>query len=523
MRLASPVGFKNEREALRSLTEKLRQAAIRPNINGYVPYIDPKTGRSPQLQFHSSKKKGKLFIGGNRSGKTVGGAAECVMRATGKHRWRDDLPPPPVRLRGVTVDLIQGLSKIMLPEIARWIPPSELINGSWEDSYNKSERTLTLANESFIEFLTYEQDVEKFAGTSRHGVWFDEEPPQEIFNECMMRLIDTGGDWWMTMTPVEGMTWVEEVIYNPDQDNSDYIEIFEVDMEENPYIGQTEREMLMSTMDADDIKARKQGKFVNVGGLIYPNFKPDIHTIPPFTPPKDWLWIGSMDHGFTNPTSWHWSACDPDGRLFIFAEHYESRRTVSHHAQVVNEKNREFGRIPDYYVGDPSIRNSDPITATSVLLEYLKYDIPILLGNNDFKAGINAVSERLDGYLDENNVQHPTIFFTSDCVELLREIKKYRFATWAHKKDSRDKNPKEEAHKKNDHACDDIRYLVASRPEQGDDGTYVPEPNHEALKAYFGVSRSVPSDEDGGVTPNWLDEPVSSSTNSYDVDLGDDW
>jgi hypothetical protein len=35
-------------------------------------------------------------------------------------------------------------------------------------------------------------------------------------------------------------------------------------------------------------------------------------------------------------------------------------------------------------------------------------------------------------------------------------------------------NRKEEQHKKNDHACDALRYGVASRPQM-DTGTYVPE------------------------------------------------
>ena len=192
--------IKNEREFLRGLTEGVRTAARRPNIYGYTPH-------EKQVSFHSSGARGKLFIGGNRSGKTVGGAAEAVYRATGRHPFRP-VPPPPTRGRVVSVDFLNGVEKIVRPEIARWLPNSEIRGGSWESGYDRELRTLNLENGSTIEFMSYDQDLDKFAGTSRHWVWFDEEPPQDIFTECLLRLLDTGGDWWITMTPVEGMTWV---------------------------------------------------------------------------------------------------------------------------------------------------------------------------------------------------------------------------------------------------------------------------------------------------------------------------
>jgi phage terminase large subunit-like protein len=150
--------------------------------------------------------KGRQLLGGNRAGKTVAGVCEDVMWLTGQHRFRE-VPPPPIRGRIIAVDFNQGVDKIILPELAKWIPPSLLINGSWEDSYSSRLRTLTLSNNSFVELMSYEMDLEKFAGTSRHFIHFDEEPNQAIFNENMARLVDTGGSWWMTMTPVNGMTW----------------------------------------------------------------------------------------------------------------------------------------------------------------------------------------------------------------------------------------------------------------------------------------------------------------------------
>src|SRR5690606_11387322 len=110
----------------RSMLEKLKNASNRPSIYAYTP-------RDKQEEYHQSLAKGTIFIGGNRSGKTVAGSVESIRAATGLDPYKK-YPPPPLRIRVCTVDLKQGIEKIILPELAKWTPPSALINGSWESS-----------------------------------------------------------------------------------------------------------------------------------------------------------------------------------------------------------------------------------------------------------------------------------------------------------------------------------------------------------------------------------------------------
>lgn len=451
------------KDALSTLASGLRTSATRPNIYGYKPH-------DKQQVFHKSMARGKQFIGGNRSGKTVGGATEAVYWLTGKHPYRVT-PRTPIRMRGVTVDIEDGINKIMLPEIARWMPKSELVNGSWEDSYSKQSRTLTLENGSFIEFLTYEQEVEKHAGTSRHAIWFDEEPPKEHFIENLLRLTDTGGSWWMTMTPVEGMTWTYDDIFVASKTNPNILVIV-VDMDDNPYLNQGDKDIVLSHLSDDEKKARKQGRYVQLGGTIYKMFSPR-NIVNPLIPPKEWLHFEMMDHGFANPTCWLWGAVNREGKIIIYEEHYKSEELVEFHARAVHEKRRAMGIVPAYSVGDPSIRNTDPITGTSVHLEYIEHGIPIILGNNDVDAGIQRVGRYILG-IKAGEEYYPQLFITRNCENLLYELPRYRRGIWANKKLQRDRNKKEEPHKKDDHACDALRYGVASRP-QVDDGTHIPE------------------------------------------------
>jgi len=446
---------KNATDALTGFMTGLRQARNRPTIYGYLPM-------EKQEIFHKSTAKGKQYLGGNRSGKTVGGATECCWWLIGNHPFRET-PKPPVRGRCVSVDFLNGVEKIVKPEISRWIPRSELAGGSWETAYDKELRTLHLKNDSFLEFMSYDQDLDKFAGTSRHFVWFDEEPPHSIFTECRTRLIDTGGSWWMTMTPVEGMTWTYDDIFVASQGDPNLL-VITTSMDDNVHLNPGEIESFISGLDDDEREARRHGRYVAMGGLIYKMFRADKHIKPEiinsaFWPhfKSDWVHFQAMDHGYNNPTAWLFMAADKDGRIVVYDELYDSRRVVEEWAQVVSQKVRSLGIDSAYAVGDPSIRNTDPITGTSVQIEYAKNGVSIIPGNNDVDIGINLVASLL-------NTDPPRLFITRNCVNLIREFNKYRWATWASAKSRDEQNAKEKPHKKDDHAMDALRYGVASQP-----------------------------------------------------------
>lgn len=495
--------LKNTKDVFADISTRLRTSARFPNINAYEPHYR-------QVEFHQSQAHGRQFIGGNRSGKTVGGATEIVWYATGKHPFKRLLWEPPVKLRVVTVDFTQGLEQIVKPEIKKWLPPSELVNGSWEQSYNKQLRELTLDNGSTIEFMSYEQELEKFAGTSRHGIWFDEEPPSDIFTECKLRLIDTNGDWWMTMTPVEGMTWTYEDIYMK-AGIDPHIFVVEVDMDDNPHLSQEAKDIVLSGLDEDELTARKRGQYVSRGGLIYPEFDPNIHVIDPIGPPPGWLKFNGMDHGTTNPTCWLWACVDSQGRILIYDEYYIGGKIIQEHALEVHKKNHLHG-YPAYNVGDPSIWSKDAITGTSIGIEYYENGLIIVPGVNDVLAGIDRVKKKFKGFSPAKN--HRQLYITRNCVNLIWELRKYSWAIWQHKRTEKDKNKKEEPKKKDDHACDTLKYLVASRPER-EDGVSIPD-NSQHME---GISEAI------NPSIGLIDKDVTTPSRhqSVDFNLGEEY
>lgn len=456
--------------------EELRRQAAKPNINGYHPH-------DKQVEFHSAPAKTRLYVGGNRSGKSFGNVAECVYWLRKDHPYRRIPVGDYEACRGriSTVDFINGVDKIILPLFKQLMPPSLLIDGSWESSYHRASRVLTCSNGSFIEFLSYESDLDKFAGTSRHFVSYDEEPPEVIYTENLARLIDTGGQQWFSMTPVEGMSWVYDTIYLPAKSGKDNYHVTEISMEENPYLNQDEVKNFLEGLDDNEKEARGKGRFIEMGGLIYKKFDPipggrhvldstgDILRLTKNVPIAV-----SLDHGFNNPTAALWHAILPEGKIVTFHEHYLSGETVQYHARAIHDYNRSRRIQPTILVADPSIKNTDPLTGTSIQQEYTKFGLPFTLANNDVRAGI----ERVSGYLKGRDGSIPNWKCTKDCTNLIKEMARYKWKTYTSKKLNVRYNVWEEPHKLNDHACDSLRYFLMSRPDLGGEFDYL-NPSHD--------------------------------------------
>lgn len=461
--MARPGRVVSVEEILGKLTDGLHKIAINPSISAYVPLPH-------QERFHRSTKKGKLFLGGNRSGKTVGGGTEATWWLTGRHPYRTDIKKPPVRGRIVAVDFENGVDKITKPEMQRWMPPSLLKNGSWEDSFTKGSSgkggTLYLTNGSFVEFMSYDQDVDKFSGTSRDFVWFDEEPPKDIFDECRMRLADAQGSWWMTMTPLIEMSFTYDEIYEPwKTGNESQYECFEVDTSENTYVSEEGLEMALKGLSEGERAARKKGHYISHTGLVYSlRSRNIIDSIIGSTEweniRRSWGHFAMLDHGFTNPTCILFGCFDKEGRIIIYDEIYQSKKLVHENAHDYLARIEALQIPVTYTVADPSIKNTDPITGTSILQEYADYGVYLSLANNDVRGGISRVQNRIDKEM---------LFITTRCEKLLWEFPRYRWDKYASSKIASRKNPKEVPMKKDDHAMDALRYGVASRPALDDE------------------------------------------------------
>lgn len=448
----------SQEDMLAQLAAGIKKQARTPNIYGYVPH-------DKQRQFHSSRAKIRQYIGGNRSGKTTAAVAECIFYLKGEHPYKP-VWEPPVFGRTIGVDFVRGVKGILIPQFERWMPPSLLKGGSWTRSFDSESRTLSLTNGSTLEFMSYEQDTDKFAGVPRHFTHFDEEPPKHIYNECKARLIDYNGDHWFSMTPVEGMTWVYEEIFEKGSQTDPNAHIFVViaDMTDNPYISQDGIDNFLRDLDEDEIKRRESGQFVSLGGLVFKKFKPETHVVSQYIPPRSWQWYASVDHGINNPTAWLWHAVSPDDRVVTFWEEVHSDMIISQWAVKFHQTCEMLKVDPDklIIVGDPAGKQRNQVTGTSVHTEYAKHGIYIGDGNNDVEVGVLKMQDYL--YRTHPD-QVPYWTITDNCPVLIKQMRKLRWATWAGRKAQYENNKQEKIHKKDDHAPDSARYMFSFLPD----------------------------------------------------------
>lgn len=446
-----------------TLAHAIEEKRRRIRENGIIYY----TPQAQQLPFHRSNKRIRAVFGANRSGKSVSGATEAVWYATGTHPFKKI--PTPNYGRVVCTDFTNGIEKVIIPEFKKWLPKHLL------KRYHVESRTMELTNGSTVEFMSYDQDVEKFASAKRHWTWFDEEPPQNIFRECRMRLIDTKGDIWITMTPDKGMTWIYSDIY--EQSGIDpNIESFHYGIYANPYIDNDEVDMIKRGLSEELIDAKIYGKFVALSGLIYKEYKQDIHKIRRFPIQSHWPKVCAIDPHPRNPTAVLYLAVappkeflaqlikydipykkdfiNPDRDIYIvYDEVYPSiPKLIADTAKIMKAK--EGVDYIMYRLIDNSANTPDPIIGTTIREEFEKEGIRTILADKDVPNRIFKVRDRL---------QTNSIFFFEDLYETLWEINHY---AWDDYKIGRDyKDPKEKPRKKRDHMMDNLGYICLSSPK----------------------------------------------------------
>lgn len=187
---------------------KLLEAKRQANLDNSLLNIDLSL---IQKQFVCNSAKIRMLVGANRSGKSEVGAVDTLVRSTGilPRCIQDQFPQDKIRIGGYWISSLDFPSSrdITQQKVLKFCP-RKLYNG-----FNKEDKKLFLKNASELGFKSADSGRDKYQGTSRLGIWQDEEHPKDIYDECYMRTTDCGGWISFTFTPVEGLTWAYQEIY----------------------------------------------------------------------------------------------------------------------------------------------------------------------------------------------------------------------------------------------------------------------------------------------------------------------
>jgi hypothetical protein len=229
------------------------------------------------LDFHLDTRGTRLVVGGNRSGKSWMTLIEAVFDLVGW--WPDFIPeanraPQPCRLRIVSTS--KAVRGRILTFLKQWIPRRVIRN------IDARTGTITTFDGNVMELMTFDMDIQAFAGNSLHKCWIDEHLPYEsIYNECRMRLLDVNGKMTVDICPwVEdaggGFTWEYERLYLPAKKGDPDIGCHEFAIHDNPLLTKEQIEKEFSGLTEEEREAREFGRFVRPGGIIFKEYH-DAH------------------------------------------------------------------------------------------------------------------------------------------------------------------------------------------------------------------------------------------------------
>jgi phage terminase large subunit-like protein len=187
----------------------------------YTPY--PKQREFMDL---GARYMERLLIAGNQTGKSDAGAYETARHMTGVYpdwwkgrRYDQNTGPCDCWVGGTSGDAVRDgpQGKLFgMPGVSDLFGtgfiPKDCIVG--EPTHSRS--ATNLIDTAFIRhvsgairpisFKTYKQSREDWQGPTKNFMWFDEEPPLEIYTEGLARMAATGGSHILTFTPLYGFS-----------------------------------------------------------------------------------------------------------------------------------------------------------------------------------------------------------------------------------------------------------------------------------------------------------------------------
>ena len=365
----------NEFETL--LAELIRRESTN-QLAAYHPYSFQKAWHNAIGLNTTEPARQKCLMCGNQVGKTLCGAAEDAIHATGLYPewWEGKRFPHAVNIlvAGVTVDKVRDTLQTRLlgdphdPEaLGTGFIPKDLIIGKpvrkqgYQDAVDSIGVQHVSGGVSRIRFQAYEQGAKKFMATGFHVVHPDEEPPADIYGQMLRSVAATKGIINLTFTPEDGITVVVDGFMNELKDGQAFITA-SWDDADHIRNDPKHREQLLSAMLPHEREMREKGIPQMGSGMIYP-VTDELISIEPFEIPIWWPRIAAIDFGgFEHPFAGVFLALDRDTDTAYVYKTYKNMGTLPIHCDALKRQGCDW--IPTAWphdVGHADKRSGKPM------------------------------------------------------------------------------------------------------------------------------------------------------------------
>lgn len=442
---------RTEAVELIKLDAELKRRQAGRKLGTYYPATGPlKRELYPKhLEFFrlGAAKRERLFLAANRVGKTEGaGGYELTCHLTGQYPpwWQGRRFHRSVAAwaAGDTRETVRDiLQRKLLGKPGEYgtglIPRDNIVrtgSGFIPDAVQSIWVKHVSGSTSVVQFKSYDQGREAFQGTEQDIIWLDEEPPEDVYTECLLRTMTNNGMIMLTFTPLRGMSSVVLAFLPggaaPEKQGGPKA-VVSATWDDVPHLTEQAKAELLAAIPPFQRNARSKGLPQLGAGQIYP-LPEAAFVMDPFQLPKHWPRAYGLDVG------WNWTAAvfgatDRDTDTdYIYSVYKAGQAEPAVHAAAIKARGALPGAI------DPASRGRSQVDGRQLVEEYRGQGLELIEAKNAVEAGIFAVWERLTtGRLK---------MFRGACDPLIAEMRLYR------------RDEKGKVVKENDHACDGLRY-----------------------------------------------------------------
>uniref|UniRef100_UPI000AFE9413 terminase large subunit domain-containing protein n=1 Tax=Comamonas testosteroni TaxID=285 RepID=UPI000AFE9413 len=247
----------------------------------------------------------RVFMAGNRVGKTMAAGTELAYHLTGRYPWwwagyrftkpvralisgdthettRDILQ---LKLLGSTTDKPENFGTGLIPgDAITGIVSRTHVKGAVERAMIRHES----GGESELWMRSYVQGREIFQGFELDIFWADEECPEDVYEEGQVRLMTREGISMLTFTPLSGLTALVQQLTSPDPEGKVIGRaVVQCGWDDVPHLTEEAKAKLLSRLMPHQRDARTKGVPALGAGAIYPVPESDI-VVPDFQIPDFW-------------------------------------------------------------------------------------------------------------------------------------------------------------------------------------------------------------------------------------------
>tara|TARA_R110002020_G_scaffold287099_1_gene502595 strand:- start:36373 stop:37836 length:1464 start_codon:yes stop_codon:yes gene_type:complete len=191
---------------------------------------------------------------------------------------------------------------------------------------------------SRIGFKSYEMGEEKFYGRPVDWIWLDEQPPSNIYTQCITRTVATNGYVMMTFTPESGVT---PVVHQFMHERKPGQFLLQASWDDAPHLNEETKEQLLAQYPPHERKLRSEGIPIFGSGLVFPIGEDQI-ICDPFEIPSHWPRVAGLDFGGEgHPTACVWIAHDKESdTVYVYDTYAKSGANPALHASAIRQRDQ---------------------------------------------------------------------------------------------------------------------------------------------------------------------------------------